>query len=481
MNPTQEPPLTVLFGLPFHDLTLEETLEWCRQAMREDTPRYAVTANVDFTAQAYEDADLKKIVFFADRVVCDGMPLVWLSRLHGRPLRERVAGSDMVPRLLDICAREGHGVYFFGSDPETLATAADIARERYPGLKICGMDSPPMGAVIDWDNDALCRNMRASGARLLLACLGCPKQERWIYAYHREAGIPLSIGVGASLDFIAGKQTRAPRWMQRTGLEWLWRMAGNPSRLASRYGKDFVFLARAALEQGWSQRRRQSLAPAPRPAAAESPVAVASLRWTGEIQSSDLSGAPLPATEGEPVLLDASGVTFLDSAGLGRLAGLVRKCRSAGMPLVVVAPSPAFLGPVTGAKMDDLFPIAADQAGALALLKRGAAASPPAGLSDGLCWVSFEGSLDALQNEQMVGVLEANIERMSGDSTLVVDLRKVDFIDSRAVGGLVRAWKKVAARGGKMYLHGARDGVREILFMLRLDKMLPEWKGDVPS
>ena len=248
-----EPPLTVLLGLPFHDLTLAETLDYCRSTMQGEHSRYLVTANVDFTTQAYQDADLRKIVFFADRVVCDGMPLVWLSRWLGYPLRERVAGSDLVPRLLDICGNDGCPVYFFGSDRATLLEAKDIVEVRYPGLKVVGIDSPPHGAVIEWDNEALCAKMRASGARLLLVCLGCPKQERWICAHHHETGIPLSIGVGASLDFITGKQVRAPRWMQKSGLEWFWRMSGSPARLVARYYKDFLFLVHA----GWSQARTQ--------------------------------------------------------------------------------------------------------------------------------------------------------------------------------------------------------------------------------
>ena len=256
----QEPPMTVLLGLPFHDLTLDETLAYCGESMKQDECRYLVTANVDFTTQAYDDLDLRKIVFFADRVVCDGMPLIWLSRIFGHPLRERVAGSDMVPKLLEICGQEKHAVYFFGSDLATLEEAKVIVEARYPGLKVVGMESPPMGAVIEWDNEGLCERMRASGAKLLLACLGCPKQERWIFAHHREAGVPLSIGVGASLDFITGKQKRAPRWMQKTGMEWFWRMSSSPSRLVARYQKDFIFLVKAAFQQALSQRRRENIA-----------------------------------------------------------------------------------------------------------------------------------------------------------------------------------------------------------------------------
>ncbi len=484
MRTHSEPPLAVLLGLPFHDLTLDETLDWCRETMRGNVPRYAVTANVDFTTQAYDDPDLKKIVFFADRVVCDGMPLVWLSRIFGRPLRERVAGSDMVPRLLEICAEERRAVYFFGSDMRTLEEAKVIVEQRYPGLRVAGMDSPPVGAVIDWDNEELCRRMQASGAGLLLVCLGCPKQERWIFAHHREAGIPLSIGVGASLDFIAGKQKRAPMWMQKTGLEWFWRMSSNPSRLVSRYGKDLLFLTKAAAGQAWAQRRRVDLADAapPRNSGFNPSPPVERIVWSGELQKSDLSGAPLPLDSDIPVLLDASQVTFMDSSGLGRLAGLVRCCRAVGRHLVVVSPSRAFREPVHSARMESLFPMAAGEAEATKTLASMASRSAPRdSIADGARWLAFEGSLDALQHDRMASALDQSIAKMDPGETLVIDLRAVDFIDSRAVGGLVRALKLVSAKGGRMFLHGAGASVSEIISLLRLDKLLPEWKGGAPA
>lgn len=485
MNMTVEPPITVLLGLPFHDLTLEESLRFCEEAMKGSETRYLVTANVDFTTQAYEDPDLRKIVFFADRVVCDGMPLVWLSRVFGYPLRERVAGSDMVPRLLDICAREGHGVFFFGSDQATLEEAKSIAEVRYPGLKVVGVESPPVGAVIEWDNDALCARMKASGAKLLLACLGCPKQERWIFANHREAGIPLSIGVGASLDFITGKQKRAPLWMQKTGLEWFWRMSGNPRRLAARYWKDFLFLAKASMRQALAQRRREKLMDEAGQSAVHreggvAEVAVTRVQWSGELQASQLLGAPVPEVVKTPVFLDATRVTFMDSSALGRLALLVRVCRAAGQPLVVTAGSEAFMVSLRAAKMDTLVTVARGEEEALAALPDSVSTGDVRREDDdGVVWVAFQRSLDALYHDEMMRLLDRAIEETPGVRALVIDLKQVDFIDSRAVGGLIRAWKTMTAKGGTMYLSGATPGVREILSLLRLDKILTEWKGAV--
>lgn len=483
-TPTSEPPLAVLLGLPFHDLTLDETLGYCRETMKGDAARYLVTANVDFTTQAYEDPDLKKIVFFADRVVCDGMPLVWLSRLFGYPLRERVAGSDMVPQLLEICAEDKRPVYFFGSDLETLKQAKVIVEEKYPGLEVVGLDSPAMGAVIEWDNDTLCEKMRGSGAKLLLVCLGCPKQERWIFAHHRDTGIPLSIGVGASLDFITGKQKRAPRWMQKTGLEWFWRMSSSPSRLVSRYSKDLVFLIKAAARQAWSQRRRESLADLAHdhPTAAPSVIAVDRIEWRGVLQSSQLAGAPIPEQVTRPVLLDASRVEFMDSSGLGRLATLVRQCRAANQLLAVVNPSDAFKAPVIASKMDSLFSMVPSESAALALVETdGGPSSMKRSAGDGVVSIRFNRPLDATYHDEMMGILESTISGSPGIRSLVVDLKEVGFMDSRAVGGLIRAWKMMTAKGGNLHLANASPAVREIIALLRLDKVLSEWKGETPA
>lgn len=478
----------VELGLPFHDLSLSETLAYCATAMQGDHSRYVVTANVDFTTQAYKDADLRKIVFFADRVVCDGMPLVWLSRWFGYPLRERVTGSDMVPKLLEQCGTAGYPVYFFGSDRATLDEAKAIAEARYRGLRVVGIDAPPMGAVIEWDNEALCAKMRASGARLLLVCLGCPKQERWISAHHRETGIPLSIGVGASLDFITGKQKRAPRWMQTSGLEWFWRMSSSPARLLARYRKDFVFLLTATCQQAHSQRRRKALGnavqratPAPaRPADG----AVTRIAWHGDLQQGSLAGAPVPLlAPAAPVLLDAGGVSFIDSAGLGQLARLIRQCRAAAQLLVVVRPAAAFTAAVTAVRMDSLVPMLDSETAALAWLATHQAGGGNYTLADhGVVWVSFNRSLDALYHDEMIALLDSAIATNAAViRSLVVDLRAVGFIDSRAVGGLIRAWKTLLAMGGNLFLAGANPALCEILGLLHLDKILPRWEGEFPE
>jgi N-acetylglucosaminyldiphosphoundecaprenol N-acetyl-beta-D-mannosaminyltransferase len=469
-----EPPLVVLLGLPFHDLSLDEIITECGEMMEGESPRYVVTANVDFTTQADEDADLRKIVFFADRVVCDGMPLVWLSRIFGHPLKERVAGSDMVPKLLELCARKGHPVYFFGSDLETLKQAGEIAGQRYPGLRVAGCDAPAMGAVIEWDNESICRRMKESGAKLLLVCLGCPKQERWIFANHAETGIPLSIGVGASLDFITGKQVRAPLWMQKTGMEWFWRMAGNPKRLVSRYSKDLLFLIKAAFKQARLQLRRQRFEPGVSHVNPISAPDVIHLRWTGSLEKGRMEGAPLPDLVDRPVLLDGSGILFMDSGGLGRLALLIRQCRAQGVDLFIIAPSDFMNEALRAAQMVSLVTIMASETEALERVSAGRALSSSSKADDkGAVKVSFQHPLDAIHLDAMMETLD---HAAGNASRLIIDLDQVDFIDSRAVGALIRVHKQMLAKAGDLLLWRPRPDVREILRLLRVDSILPEWK-----
>jgi anti-anti-sigma factor len=205
--------------------------------------------------------------------------------------------------------------------------------------------------------------------------------------------------------------------------------------------------------------------------------------WHGHVEKTCLSGAPKPDRVTSPVLLDASGVTFVDSAGLGQLAQLIRRCRAADQLLVGVRPARVFQTAVAAVRMDALFPIVDSEAEALEFIARQAASGGQHRMAaDGVVWVSFSHPLDALYYDEMMAVLESAMSNHNSIiRSLVVDLSEVGFIDSRAVGGLVRAWKSMTAMGGSLYLAGARPALREIIRLLKLDQILPEWKGGPPE
>lgn len=170
-------------------------------------------------------------------MLCDGTPLIWASRLFGRALPERVAGADLVPVLIQAAARKNHRIFFLGATEGANARAIANVHAKFPGLEISHY-SPPFRPLYEMNNAEIIERIRAAEPDVLLVAFGCPKAEKWIAAHYQELGVPVVIGVGASIDFLAGHVKRAPGWMQRAGLEWLFRLCQEPRRLFRRYASD---------------------------------------------------------------------------------------------------------------------------------------------------------------------------------------------------------------------------------------------------
>ena len=247
-----------ILGIPFDPVTTDQTVELIAEMIASRQPHYLVTANVDFVVQAEQDPELLRILFHAHLVLCDGMPLVWASRFLGNPLPERVTGSDLVPRLLAESERRDWRVFFLGGTPESVERAAVRTLERHPRLRLVGAYSPPFKPLQEMDHEGILRRVTEARPDILFVAFGCPKQEKWINWYYRSLGVPVAVGVGATIDFLAGTFRRAPVWMQRTGTEWLYRLLQEPRRLAQRYGKGFWVFGRGIFAQWRELRHRPS-------------------------------------------------------------------------------------------------------------------------------------------------------------------------------------------------------------------------------
>lgn len=197
---------------------------------------YVVTPNVDHLVRLEKDSEFRKIYADADLILTDGQPLVWLSKIYGHPVKEKVSGSDLFPHVCQLAAEKGYSMYFFGAAEGVADKAADILRRQYPGLRIVGTYSPPLG----FDNnltqlDDCLNRINACAPNILVLALGAPKQEKFIYRNRAKLQFDVALNIGATLDFVAGNVKRAPRWMSRCGLEWLYRITQDPKRLAKRY------------------------------------------------------------------------------------------------------------------------------------------------------------------------------------------------------------------------------------------------------
>jgi N-acetylglucosaminyldiphosphoundecaprenol N-acetyl-beta-D-mannosaminyltransferase len=221
-------PSVPLHGLRVHRLTMDETLDTLDRFIREGTPHHVVTLDASMCVTARDDADLRRIVESAELVTPDSAGVLWACRRAGRELPERVSGVEIVERLCALSASRGYRLFFFGAGPGVADDAADRLREKYPGCQIVGTRN---GFFTPDDETEITARIREARPHILCVALGIPKQEKWI-ARNREAlGVPVLIGVGGTFDVHSGRVKRAPKWMQRLNLEWLYRLAKNPRKI----------------------------------------------------------------------------------------------------------------------------------------------------------------------------------------------------------------------------------------------------------
>lgn len=230
-------PRVELFGISIDNVNFQEALEEAWSWLKAPGQHYLTTPNVDHVLRLQKDEEFRKIYSGASLVTADGMPIVWTSKLLGQPLKERVAGSDLFPELCRLSAQNDVGVYFLGSMPGVAELAAENLKKRYPGFRLAGFYSPPFGFEKDAaENEKILQKINESKAPILFVALGAPKQEKWTYRYlNRLEYVKAAFCIGASIDFAAGVVKRAPAWVGKIGLEWLWRLASDPKRLWKRY------------------------------------------------------------------------------------------------------------------------------------------------------------------------------------------------------------------------------------------------------
>jgi N-acetylglucosaminyldiphosphoundecaprenol N-acetyl-beta-D-mannosaminyltransferase len=235
-----------LWSIAIDPVTMAEAIAQVRTWVTQGEPicRFVVTPNVDHVVQLYRRPELQPIYNNASLTLADGWPLVTMSRFYGKALPERVAGADLLPALCEDFQQQGSPLRLFlvGGRPGVPERAASNIQLRWPNVNVVGCVSPPYGFERDPSyNRQLCVQINAAKADVLVLGLGMPKQELWISQNCQQLTVPVALAVGGTIDFLAGEQMRAPRWIQSLKLEWLHRLATNPRRLAKRYALDAIY------------------------------------------------------------------------------------------------------------------------------------------------------------------------------------------------------------------------------------------------
>lgn len=360
--------LVVVAGIPIDDVTMAEAVD--RVAMFVEEGRFSgrthqiATVNVDFVVNGCGDPELGSILQRADLTIPDGMPVVWASKLFGRPVRERVAGADLVPELAALAARQGYSMMLFGSAPGVAESVAATLATRHPDLRITGYGGPMFVRGNEIDDEVLVV-VRNAAPDILCVALGHPKQEYWIDAYRDKLDVPVLVGVGGSLDFIAGTKARAPVWIREIGLEWLHRLATEPRRLAKRYARDFVQFTPLVYRQFRTMGIRANERTPPTVERVGDAVVVqpnGGFDLWASVDALDWGGA---FGVGTRVVVDMSRIGRLDQATVASLVALDYESRHAGSLLVLAAVPASVARGLARLRLENAFAIVPDVASAL--------------------------------------------------------------------------------------------------------------------
>lgn len=349
----------VVLGVPVDDVTMAEAVSWIcdfvEVGRRTGRTHQVTTVNADFVVNTLDDPGGLALLQHAELSIPDGMPVVWGSKLLGTALRERVTGADLLPALVAAAEAKGYSVYLFGAGSGIAERAAAVLRAKHPDATIVGDAGPVLGPDAAMDSRGL-DVIRAARPDIVCVALGNPKQERWIARHRDQLGAPVLIGVGGTLDLVVGEKRRAPAWLGRLGLEWVFRAVQEPRRLVRRYAHDIVtFLPRLA-RQAWSFRSAKA-APFASPEIRAHGTAVV-LRPRGRLTHAALNAAGLEAAlaPGGRIVVDLASVPFVDNETANALAHLARSAWRTGAEVHVGAVGDGAERCLAGLRVDHLLP-----------------------------------------------------------------------------------------------------------------------------
>jgi N-acetylglucosaminyldiphosphoundecaprenol N-acetyl-beta-D-mannosaminyltransferase len=467
-----------ILGIPIDDLNTSEAIKRLDEFAQSGRFHQVATANTDFLIKAHEDAELRAILRNADLVVPDGMPVVLASRWLRAGLRERVTGADLVPKLAELAAEKGYRVYMLGAKKEVACRAKERLEELNPGLQIVGCESPPVDHIVKMDNDAILAQIESARPHILLVAFGNPKQEKWIHMHRNRLQVPVCIGVGGTFDFIAGTVARAPAWMQRSGMEWLFRLAQEPKRLWKRYFNDVVHFVRFILLQLWVMRARDKGGVPRITDISFGDCTVLSVEGTlGTDRLVEFQRAANRALDAKThLVVDLQAATHVDSAVLGTLLNLPKRAAHHQREVRLVGLNRQVLRILRVAAAEGMFHSYSTMADAL----RGNALDPleiVVTAEGARAVVTLHGYAAAEHGKEV----EEKLAKIPASTReVIVDVRRVTYIDSAMLATLSRFTDNMNGAGVQVSL-ATGESVSRVLTREKLDNHFSVVDMTVPA
>ena len=493
----------IILGIPIDNLTLSEAVEQIFRMVTEFTsdgvPREVATVNVDFIVNTLswqrggiKHPELLDILRRADMVTADGMPVVWMSQMLGCPLKERVTGADMVPAFATEAARRGASLFFLGGRGDVGQRAADLLVKRNPGLKVAGVSSPFVHtegehlADFEQEDTAIVDEINAARPDILLIAFGNPKQELWFARNAPRLKVPVSIGIGGTFEFIVGTVSRAPLWVQKAGLEWIYRILMEPRRLWKRYAVGLLKFSLHAWPAIRSYRAARGKIPLKR-VSPEPATGVFSQRIEEDVCIIKLPVRfdALAVKEMAPdleeayqtyrhLLLNFEQVMMVDSSGLGFLVRLWRQDLNGQGKLNLVAVNEQVKEFFRFNRVADMFHerLFGDKKQAMSRIRSGRLSDNVpyklTTLRNGSVIVALWGRLDALAMKSFpLGELLPLLE----GHNCILDLSCLEFCDSSGLVAFHRIQRHVARHGRETVLCAPNEAVLQLLHLTRLERL----------
>lgn len=475
-----------ILGVPFDCVTKNDAVSIIERMIDSRQPHYLVAANVDFVVKALEDDELRRILFEAHLVLCDGGALQRASRRLGNALPEQIGGEELVPLLIRMATLKSYRVFILGGRTEGHDQAIQRLQRQFPGLIVAGSYAPPATSLHEMDPEAITKKIKEQRPDMLFVCFGFPRQEKWIAANYRTLGVPVCIGVGATIDALTGNLAVAPEWVEKIRLAWLYRLLRAPSRLL-RFVRDQSTFNNAITRQAREMARPSKAASAA--AAAATPVAPAAgfpapapdifalpPSLDAAFIASPQNDWDARASKGGVLFADATRVKFVDSTGMGSLVRLQKRLREQQGQLILFGGSEPLQKAMNLMRLTSLFPFALDLNAARRLVEQNERdrESPVkwsrAGTGSQIAWtgeVTAE-TIDRLW-EQTEAIL---IQRDHSDALVIVDLTKVTFIDSAGLGSLVRMRRTASQSGVQLRFINPSEVVQRIVQNSRMGEYL---------